>query len=258
MIDAHCHLQDEAFADCPGEVIEEAVRRGAKKIVVNGTREDDWDQVASLAKKYTGLVIPFFGLHPWYASKRSEKWAARLRRFLDDFRTAGVGEIGLDRWMKDFDIDDQLGVFSGQWKIAAEKERPVAVHCLKAFGILASQLEQLPPRKFLLHSYSGSAQMVPVFARLGAFFSVSGDFFRPEKEKKLNAFDPVPMDRLLVETDAPEMRPPPSLDLFPEAPFNHPANIESVYRQMADRREMEEAEFQEMIEENFASWSGAQ
>ena len=88
---------------------------------------------------------------------------------------------------------------------------------------------------------------------------MSGYFFRKGKEKRLAAFDHVPLDRLLIETDAPEMGLPAELDRFSDgagAKFNHPGNLAVIYEKMARRRGMPDAEFREKIAENFAEWIG--
>src|SRR5438477_18936 len=81
-------------------------RLGVGRAVVNGTREDDWPAVAALAAAQP-WVLPSFCLHPWYAPKRTANWLDGLRQQLDAHPRAGVGEIGLDRWIKGHDLTDQ-------------------------------------------------------------------------------------------------------------------------------------------------------
>ena len=72
-------------------------------MVVNGTREADWPQILELAKKYP-VVLPSFGFHPWFLKERTAGWQKSFLRHLDAVPSA-IGEIGLDRWMKDPDIE---------------------------------------------------------------------------------------------------------------------------------------------------------
>ncbi|MDF1813226.1 MAG: TatD family hydrolase [Verrucomicrobiales bacterium] len=253
MIDAHCHLQDDKLASALEQVIGEAMDRGIDTFVVNGTSEKDWDRVADLARNHR-QIIPFFGLHPWFVADRSVDWLQRLTVFLDEFPDAGVGEIGLDRWIKNHDIDQQMPVFESQWQLANEKGRPICVHCLQAWGHLEQCLRSLPGKNFLLHSYSGSREMVPVFSKLGGYFSISGYFLKPEKSAKLEIFDSVSDDRLLLETDAPEMGLPPEQNLYPGENFNHPANLTVVYEAVARRIGMSKSELSSLVEKNFRNW----
>jgi TatD DNase family protein len=256
MIDSHCHLQAAIFEDIIGVVISEAKSHGISKFMVNGTSENDWERIAELARSYPE-IIPNFGLHPWYLKDRTPGWDDKLASYLYDFPEAGVGEIGLDRWMKHHDIEEQLSVFEVQWRLAIENSRSISVHCLRAWGHLNQALRELPESRFLLHSYSGSEQMVQVFTELGAYFSISGYFFRPDKARKLAVFDRVPENRLLLETDAPEMNLPKQLDLFQESPVNHPANLTIIYRETAKRKGLSMEELKTVIQRNFRSWRGS-
>ncbi len=233
--DAHNHLQDARLAADRIRIIADCRAVGIKGMVVNGTCENDWPKVLDLARQHRS-ILPSFGCHPWYLDRRTPDWEDELKRHLDAV-PAAVGEIGLDRRMKDFNSDLQAEMFCLQLGIAAERNLPVTIHCLKAWGQLINLLESnpLPKRGFLLHSYSGSAEMVHRFAELGAYFSISGYFAHERKAKQLEVFRLIPSDRLLIETDAPDMAPPEPLIDFPipnsspEQPLNHPANLRSIY-----------------------------
>lgn len=229
MTDAHNHLQDARFDSIRETVVAEMLASGVTRCVVNGTCPDDWPKVAALAKQYPELVIPSFGLHPW--KKPTADWKEQLLHYLDAFPNCGLGECGLDRWIKGYDIDLQTEMFITQLEIATERNLPLSIHCLKAWGPLLDILEsnQLPERGFLLHSYGGSAELIPRLAKLGAYFSFSGYFLHPKKAKVLDAFQAGPSDRLLLETDAPDMLPPESFIMHPLPDgLNHPANLISI------------------------------
>ena len=202
---------------------------GIEKWVVNGTRETDWQIVADLASRYPDHIVPSFGYHPWYINERSVGWVEKLTEYLQQFPKANVGEIGLDRWVKDYDIDDQREVFIQQWQLAEQLNRPITVHCLRAWGVLVECLPLIEPRPFLLHSYSGSKELVATFCKHGAYFSVSGYFFDPKKHEKLAVFESVPQDRVLLETDAPAMSLPEILRQYGETDVNHPSNLSVIY-----------------------------
>lgn len=243
LFDAHNHLQDFAGRPDFEKILGEARDAGVTRMVVNGTTEADWPVVADLARRYPDLIIPAFGLHPWFIAQRSPDWLAILENFLREFPGAAVGEIGLDRWIPEYDWDDQVTVFLEQWRFAVARNRPVQVHCLRAFGHLEQLLrdEPKPERGWLLHSYGGPAEMVPAFVKLGASFSFSGYFLHPRKiVERSEVFRLVPHDRLLVETDAPDMAPPEDRRRFPcptgdsGKPENHPGNLASVASGLAE------------------------
>jgi len=260
MIDCHNHLQDEAFANHLEEIAENLRRVGVTHWAVNGTSEKDWIRVATLAEQYPE-VVPFFGLHPWKCEQRSANWLPVLRGFLDRFPNAGVGEIGLDKWIRNVDFQEQDSVFRKQIEIAVELRRPVSVHCLQAWGTMKERIEEYDcGNRVLLHSYGGPLEMVFDFENLGACFSITGYFFKPEKVKKLQPFLKVDPDRLLLETDAPDMGLPEALREFrveaPEAgnEVNHPGNIGAVYRAVAGLRNISLDNLRTQIEANWKDW----
>jgi TatD DNase family protein len=236
--DAHNHLQDDRLQNCDG-LIETCRREHVLAMVVNGSAEEDWGAVESLARTYPE-VIPSFGYHPWYITERTDTWIERLQHLLDSTPSA-IGEIGLDRWKPDLPYHGQEEVFRTQLAIAAERNVPASIHCLKAWGRLYELLKEGPvPRcGFLLHSYGGSQEMVAPLAKLGAYFSFPGYFARAAKVRQREVFRHVPPDRLLIETDAPDQLPPDERIVYPLAdakgkPINHPANLRSIYEAVAD------------------------
>ena len=164
-LDAHNHLHDARFDPDRPEILAQLARLPVERAVVNGTRENDWDAVATLAHAQP-FVLPSFGLHPWYIADRTPRWLEDLRARLTEHPTAGVGEIGLDRWIEGHDLAAQTEVFLPQLALAAELNRPATLHCLRAWGALEELLRQhpIPTRGFLLHAYSGPMEMVAGFA----------------------------------------------------------------------------------------------
>ena len=229
MTDAHNHLQDARFDSIRSRVIADMRESGITRCVVNGTCPEDWPKVAELAEQYPDFIIPSFGLHPW--KKPTDDWLDQLLHYLDHTPHACVGECGLDRWMENHDLELQKRVFIAQLEIAATRNLPLSIHCLKAWGPLLEILSShpLPQRGFLLHSYGGSTELVHPFSKLGAYFSFSGYFLHPRKSKVIETFQSTPKDRLLLETDAPDMLPPRSAITHSlEEGINHPANLASI------------------------------
>lgn len=254
--DAHNHMQVEGFADRQAEVIAEAKSVGLVGMVVNGICENDWASVEQLAKDYAD-IYPSYGLHPWFHHERSTNWLDLLSEFL--IRSpSGVGELGLDRYKEGLPYEEQEGVFLEQWKLAARLNRPASIHCLKASGKLLELLKANtgPECGFLLHSYSGSVEMVPDFVKLGAYFSFPGYYALGRKQRQRETFKEIPLDRLLIETDAPDQSLPDEINRFPiknenGKPMNHPANIAAVYDVVADLRGMPLQDLADQVEENF-------
>lgn len=253
--DAHCHLQDDRLAGKAGEVVSLYEDLGVAEVVVNGTDPGDWKVVAELAQDFD-RVRPSFGLHPWKVNQVGAHWKLLLLELWDLYPEAGVGEIGLDRWVKGYDLAKQEPAFLWQLEQATERELPVSIHCLRAWGRMQELLAESkrPSAGFLLHSYGGPAEMVNPMAELGAYFSISAYFELDKKRKQWSALKQIPLDRLLIETDAPDMLGPDSSIRyrFEDAELiNHPANIVSVYDFVARLFGMPLGELVEQVEANY-------
>lgn len=255
--DAHNHLQDVRLAPQRASLLEKLPHLSVRNVVVNGTSEADWDEVAELAAHYD-WITPAFGLHPWFVEKRSSNWRDKLRVQLDANPRAVIGEIGLDRWIEPHDFPLQLDVFEWQLHLAAERNLPASIHCLKAWGALWDLIREhpLPARGFLLHSFSGPAEMVQGFVQRGGYFSFSPYFLHERKSATREIFRSLPIERLLIETDAPDMAPPADFNLNPlpdidGKPLNHPANLALAYSAIADLRDLSLESLAVQIEKNF-------
>jgi TatD DNase family protein len=263
LYDAHNHLQDKRLDPWRDQIIAEMPQTGLAEMVVNGSCEEDWPQVAELARQHS-WIRPAFGLHPWYVKERGPDWLSALRSHLEACPSAAVGEIGLDRWIENPDIDAQLDCFRAQMALAVGLDRPATIHCLRAFGLLDETLRSIPlPRRgFLLHSYGGPAEMVPGFIKLGAYFSISPYFAHPRKAAQLATFAQIPLHRLLTETDAPDMWPPEELNPHPltsasGAVLNHPANLSVSYDLLAKLHRIELQQLQTVIAASHRALFGA-
>ncbi len=295
LYDAHNHLQDERFGGRQRELLAACAQTGVAAMVVNGSCEADWPQVLALARQSgragsplpaarpdasdgahgvtrPTTIIPSFGYHPWYLHERTPDWLKNLTHFLDEVLSA-VGEIGLDRWKPGLAYDGQEDVFIAQLRLAAERNLPVSIHCLQAWGRMREilQTEPRPARGFLLHSYGGPKEMVMPFADLGAYFSLPGYYAHERKARQRETFQHVPAERLLIETDAPDQLLPDGqcsvfsiqnsslnqvrlhalADAVTGKALNHPANLAAVYAFAAELRGVTDETLAAQVEENF-------
>lgn len=270
--DAHNHLQDAWLAPYHAQINADLAAAGVGRVVVNGTCLSDWPDVAALAQAHA-VVTPSFGLHPWDVGNATEPWHAALESALMAHPSAGVGEIGLDRWilerarpddprlagLRRAPLEEQLEAFTWQLALAARLNRPATIHCLDAWGALQTALRATPrpARGFLLHAYGGSSELAREFAALGAYFSFNTDFLAERHAARRAVFATLPADRLLVETDAPAMPPPAPQRLYPlpgradGTVLNHPANVTAAYASLAVVRGVPLATLTTQVAENF-------
>ncbi len=201
--DAHNHLQNFGGDTELEGALAEAARAGVAGMLCCGTSPEDWGRVLEIAGRYEG-VTPCFGLHPWYAAE--DGWKGRLEEFLRRAPAACVGECGLDGLKG---IPGHEEDFKAQLDLAVYFNRPAVLHCVKSWGAMLAALKAARVGRFMLHSYSGPAELVPEFASLGGYFSFGGEIMDPQRVKLRKSLAAAPADRLLFETESPEPGEPP-------------------------------------------------
>lgn len=257
LYDAHNHLQDPKLAEhlIPLEKEISGSRIGA--MVINGTRRSDWDAVLAIAARHT-WAVPSIGYHPWFLDELSENWREQFEECVS-LNGVAVGEIGVDGRKPGLDWRLQREVCLFQLEIAQRLAIPVSIHGLKAWAELLELVKRVGdlPGGFLLHSYSGDRSHLRAFVERGGYFSCAAAFLEPKRVKAFELFKEVPIERILIETDAPDQRPPRSLDSWALTQsrtgdrLTHPLSIALTYDAMAKARGIETAEFEAVIEANF-------
>lgn len=238
MFDAHVHLQDERLDDCRAALLTAAAAAGVTTLCCCGCAPRDWPALARLAAAVAPpRVIPAFGLHPWFVEERPADWLELLEAYLRAHPGAGVGEIGLDGLRRELPRELQRRVLNDQLALAARLRRPVTLHGARAWGELVTALRPWAARLpgFVAHAFSGSEEILRELLALGGFISFAGSLCDPRATRMRAAAAAVPDDRLLVETDSPDILPrggtPAGCD--PATPLNQPANLPLVIAALA-------------------------
>jgi TatD DNase family protein len=234
IFDAHCHLHDERLAPSLEDAMTRARNAGVAGYFNCSATEGGWGEVTRFAETHRE-VIPAFGLHPWYIPEAGKDWLERLKGFLARPQSA-VGEIGLDQVVTgNVSMAIQEEVFRMQLALALELDVPANIHCRKAWEPLIRNLRRVwkKGKPFVIHSFSGTTDTIPPLAELGAYFSFSGSLTRSHNTRAHKSIKAVPRDRLLVETDAPDI--PPEIDhkIDYQTP-NEPQNIIRVIEKAAE------------------------
>jgi len=204
--DAHCHLQDDRFRGVLEAVLDRAEAAQVTHMVCCGTREEDWDAVLELARRHPA-VVPCVGLHPWHVAAAAPGWQARLETALD--AGAGCGECGLDFSEGRAPRELQEAALLDQLHLAIARNLPVSMHCVNAAGRLLEILREtgLPAAGGLVHAFSGAPEVARDFQSLGLHLSFGGALTRPGAKRAAASLAMVQEDRLLFETDAPDLAP---------------------------------------------------
>ena len=244
--DMHVHLQDIQDPRVSSAIIARAGLNGVGRFACNATSPADWATVEGLARS-SESVTPFFGVHPWFTGTVRAGWDEALSAHLVAFARSGVGEIGLDHRRSRPEFAAQEAVFARQLDIALELGRPVAIHCVDAWGRLLEfcrdrHLEKIP---FMIHLFSGSTEVLAELLALGAFISFSAGIADGAAEKIRRAFQATPLDRLLFETDFPYV--PGKRHDASVAPDDYFSRLKGVYSIAAAERRIDVEQLEQAV-----------
>ena len=232
-IDSHCHLHDSRIlSDIPG-IVARAEQAGVKAMVTCATMEENFEQTARLSLTHPSIV-PCFGIHPWFLDTLSGQWKENLEHYLISY-PSGIGETGIDFMDKALDRDRQVKVFEYHLVLARELNRPINIHIRKAWDPVIRILKKIGKLKVpgLIHSYSGSADLIPMFEAYNLYISFSGSVTLPGAKKVVNALKKVSKEKYVLETDTPDIYP---FLTEPEATrLNEPKNLPAIARIASER-----------------------
>ncbi|MDV3505200.1 TatD family hydrolase [Marinobacter sp. M-5] len=207
LTDAHCHLDFPEFADYRERVLAVAAAAGVSRIVIPGVRRQHWDRVVRVASGMSGVYY-CLGIHPWYVGEHEEGDLAVLERRLSgaDRQCVGLGECGLDRLRGE--LADQIPWFEAQVELAARLMRPLVIHSVRTHDEIHRILRaQAFAGRALIHGFSGSYEQARQLVDLGCYIGVGGVITHGRAKKTRDAIARLPVDALVLETDAPDMAP---------------------------------------------------
>jgi TatD DNase family protein len=226
LIDTHCHLADPAFAADRAEVLGRAWEAGLAAVVIIGESPATAESALTLASGDPRLRATA-GVHPHNAREWSSQTETWLRDRLQDPRIVAVGETGLDFHYDHSPRAEQVAAFEAQLRLAAEVGKPAVIHARYADQAVADTLGRHPEVTAILHSFSSSMALLRAGLVLRHYVSFSG--MVTFRNWGLNdAIRETPLDRLLLETDAPYLAPSPY-----RGKRNEPAFVRRVAEQVA-------------------------
>lgn len=230
MFDSHVHLDDEAFDADRDAVLQRARDAGVRGCVTVGTDVASSEAAVALAERY-GDVYAAVAVHPHQAGEAGPEALARLRALLAHPRVVAVGETGLDYANTSAPRDVQREAFVAHLRLGREAGLPVIVHCREAFADVLEVLDRERPPGVVLHAFSGSADVAADALRRGYLISLAGPVTYPTARAPVEVARRVPLEMLLVETDAPVLAPHPW-----RGRRNEPAFLVAVVRRIAEIR----------------------
>ncbi len=233
LIDSQCHLDFPDFAAELDAVVARAEAAGVERLVTISTRVGHGDRLVAIAEKYPSVYFTI-GTHPHQAAEEADVDAAAIRRFAAHPKCVGIGEAGLDYHYNYAPQNIAEIVFRAQIGLARELRLPLVIHAREADADVARILgEEMARGGFdaVLHCFTSSRALAETGLELGLYVSFSGVVtFKNSGELRAIARD-VPLDRLLVETDAPFLAPTPH-----RGKRNEPAFVVETARALAEAR----------------------
>jgi TatD DNase family protein len=231
LIDTHCHLDLDVFEADRNEVIERAWTAGVEQMLVIGFDQDRWKSGSELCRRYAGLHLAV-GLHPTEAERYNEELESALRQTARDQGAVAIGETGLDYHWKSETAEQQKDAFARQITLAKEMDLPFVVHQRDAERDTLDVLKaSSPPHRGVMHCFTGGTEFMLQCLDLGMHIGFGGAVtFRKLKELHQAASE-VPIDRMLLETDAPFMAPSPH-----RGKRNEPSYVQFVADRLGELR----------------------
>ncbi len=229
MIDTHCHLADTQLDSDRGAVLDRARAAGVSPIITIADSMPEAEKCLRLCAEHADLFCAV-GVHPHHAKDWRATDAETLREMTRrSDKVVAIGEIGLDFHYDFSPRDVQVEVFCAQLMLARELNLPAVVHCREAIEAVRSILLELRPQRAVIHCCTEKWADVERLVAAGYHLSFTGIATYPRSEEIRETIRRCPIDRIMVETDAPYLAPVPH-----RGQRNEPAYVAEVLRLIAD------------------------
>lgn len=204
LFDSHAHLDVDAFAPDRAGIIQTARAAGVAEMLVPATIAASWPGIDALCARTAGLHAAY-GLHPCYLERHEPDDLAALAAWLRTHAAAAIGECGLDFSLPPSDRERQLQLLQGHLELAREFNLPLVLHARRAFEQVILELQRFgKPLRGVVHSFSGSLEQAARLRKLGFLIGIGGPVTYPRAQRLRRVVAGVPIDSLVLETDAPD------------------------------------------------------
>lgn len=248
LFDTHCHLDEPAFDGDRDAVIARAREAGVVSMLTIGTTAASSATCVELAKGEAGIFAAV-GIQPNYvAEEKAGDWD-RIVALAGDEKVVAIGETGLDRYWDYAPFASQVEAFDRHLELSRSTGKPFIVHCREAEADVVAQLRNAAaagPLRGVMHSFSGDLATMEACVELGLYISFAGMITFKRNDELRAVANAVPLDRLLIETDAPYLAPMPH-----RGKRNEPAYVAHTATVLAESRGISVEELTE------ATWGNA-
>ena len=228
-IDTHCHLNYPPLVNNLNEIISRAKDKGVNKIICVGTDIESSVKAIEIADTYSGIFATV-GIHPHDCKSAPDKWENELIRLSENPKVVAIGEIGLDYYRDYSPRELQISFFSQQINIARQLRKPVIIHNRRSDDDIRKVLVNNNYYNGVLHCFSSDENFANDMISLGLHISFTGNATYKSKKTE-RAVKSIPLDRLMLETDAPFITP-----LSLKGKTNEPAFLPVIAEKISDIR----------------------
>jgi TatD DNase family protein len=246
LIDSHAHLEMPEFRRDLTEVIERAKASGVEYIFTVGTEKKDWTRALEIAH-LSPSVYAILGVHPHNAKEIDEETYRTLRKLCADEKVRAFGEIGLDFYRNRSPQDVQLRRFREQIQLAEDLSLPIVVHDREAHQETLEILKSEKAEEYggIIHCFSGDYEMAKECIEMGFYISVPGTITFKNAEGFQEIIKRLPLESLLIETDAPFLAPVPF-----RGKRNEPSYVRYTAQKVAEIKKVSLEKVAEVTTEN--------
>ncbi|KEI06803.1 TatD family deoxyribonuclease [Clostridium botulinum] len=245
IFDSHAHYDDESFNEDREEIIKQIKENGVRNVLNCGASMEGARDSLKLADKYD-FFYAAVGIHPENAYELTEENYEEIKNMTKHPKVRAIGEIGLDYyWEENPPREKQKEVFRKQMSLARELNMPVIIHDRDAHKDTLDIMKEFPGVKGVVHCFSGSVEFARECLKLGYYIGFTGVITFKNAKKTIEVAKEVPMDKILVETDAPYMAPTPN-----RGKRNRSDYIEFIIDKIAEIKEISKEEVSQKTIEN--------
>ncbi len=249
IIDSHCHLDYEPMFSNLEDVIKRAKDSNVKFMLTISVTDKKYDIILDIIKKFTN-VYGTYGIHPHEA--KNHKQIVKdliLQKISMNKKIIGIGETGLDFFYNHSDKNDQIRSFEEHIKASIDSNLPVIVHSRDAEDLTYEILAKYSKKndlKILMHCFTGTKEFAQKLLKLNAYFSASGIITFKKTNDLKETFKSIPLNNILIETDAPYLSPEPL-----RGKSNEPSNVIHTAKYLSNLKEIKFNDLCEATTKNF-------
>ncbi len=208
--DTHSHIHFPNYGLDADEVWQESQAKGVTRMLAVGCRLDDSQGAIDLAAKYDSIWA-VIGIHPHEAADFLSKPTAKadFEKLIGAEKVVGIGEIGLDYYYEHSPREKQMELLEWQLELANKYDLPVVFHVRDAFDDFWPIFDKYKPANGLIHSFTANSKVLEQILERGLYVALNGIMTFSKQNEQLDAAKAIPLDKLVLETDAPYLTPKP-------------------------------------------------